>query len=163
MAKLPEVLINSKFYLELSLDGSQEIDAFFMECQGFKRSHELIEIAEVTSQKWGKKGNSRGRVVRTKMPGNTKSENITLKRGLTNSMSLWTWFKMVEDGKWGEKFRDGDITIYDQASREQARFRFKGAWPISYTISDLSANNADFELEELELAVDEFNRVKKQT
>ncbi|HBE18367.1 MAG TPA: phage tail protein, partial [Cyanobacteria bacterium UBA11367] len=45
----PELLINSRFYIELKLDGSQEpVDAYFMECKGFKHSQEVIEVCEVT-------------------------------------------------------------------------------------------------------------------
>jgi hypothetical protein len=35
MADFPEILTNSRFYLELKLDGSKDsVDGYFMECQG---------------------------------------------------------------------------------------------------------------------------------
>lgn len=155
-----ELLTNSRYYLEITLDGSQEsIDGYFMECQGFKRSQEVITACEVTPQKWGSSGATSGLVVRTKLPGNTKSENIILKRGLGISVTLWDWFKAVEEGKWAKQRRDGDLTIYDQASKQQARFRFAGAWPVSYKITDLKASGTDFEVEEVELAVESMMRV----
>lgn len=155
-----EVLTTSRFYLELRLDNSKDlIDAYFSECSGFKRSQEVIEIAEVTGQKWGRANNAAGRVARTKMPGNMKSENITLKFGLTTSDTIWKWFKQVERGEWSSQRRYGDITIYDQGGKEQARFRFTGAWPVSYKISDMKADSSDFQIEELELSVEEFLRV----
>lgn len=160
LGQLPEILASSKFYVELSLYGQQEIDAFFKECQGLKRSLEVIELAEVTPQKWGKKGvATHGRVRRTVLPGNAKSDTITLKRGLTNSNYLWQWFTAIENGNWNDQFRDGDITIYDQAHIEQARFRFRGAWPSSYTVGDLSADSSELNIEELELTVAQFYRV----
>lgn len=146
--------------MEITLKGSSEsIDGYFMECQGFKRSQEVIAACEVTPQKWGSSGAKYGRILRTKLPGNVKSENIILKRGLCISTTLWDWFKAVEEGKWGDQRRDGDVTIYNQGSSQQARFRFAGAWPVSYKISDLKASGADFELEEVELAVETFMRV----
>lgn len=155
-----EILTNSRYYLEITLEGSQEsIDGYFMECQGFKRSQEVISACEVTPQKWGSSNAKFGRILRTKLPGNSKTENIILKRGLGISMTLWDWFKAVEDGKWGAQRRDGDLTIYDQAAKQQARFRFGGAWPVSYKITDLKASSADFEVEELELAVETLVRV----
>ncbi|NET59345.1 MAG: phage tail protein [Symploca sp. SIO2E6] len=161
MEKQFEILTTARFYLELALDGSQEpIDAYFMECQGFKRTQELIEICEVTPQKWGKHNAKTGRVVRTKLPGNTKSENIILRRGMTISMTMWKWFKAVEEGDWATQGKNGDLTIYNQGAEEKARFRFQGAWPISYKIADVKAGSNDFEVEELELSVDEFTRVK---
>ncbi len=159
--KTYEVLSNARFYLEIHVDGSDDrIDGYFMECQGFKRTQEVAEICEVTSQKWGRNGTSKGRVVRTKLPGNVKSENIILRRGLTISKVIWDWFAEVEAGKWSEQRRDGDITIYTQGAEEAARFRFRGAWPTSYKLSDFKAGSGEFEIEELELAVDEFIRVK---
>jgi phage tail-like protein len=158
--ELPEILTNSKFYVELSLDDSEEIDAFFMDCSGMNRSLEVIELAEVTPNKWGKGGKGTyGRIRRTKLPGNVSSSNITLKRGLCNSTTIWDWFTAVAVGRWYEKFRDGDITIYDQGHIEQARFRFTGAWPSSYTIGDLAAGGNELEIEEVELVVAQFYRV----
>ncbi|MDJ0706126.1 MAG: phage tail protein [Leptolyngbyaceae cyanobacterium MO_188.B28] len=156
-----EVLTNSRFYLELKLQGSNDlIDGYFIECQGFKRTQEAIEVAEVTPQKWGGKPAQSGRVIRTKLPGNTKSENITLRYGMTISPTMWKWFRMVEQGQWAKQFRDGDLTIYNQAGEVQARFRFLGAWPVSYKVGDVKADGSDFQVEELELAVEEFIRVK---
>ena len=161
MAEQFEIFSTARFYLELKLDGSQEpIDGYFMECQGFKRSQEMVEICEVTPQKWGKHNAKTGRVVRTKIPGNPKSENIILRRGMTISITMWKWFKAVEEGDWAKQRRDGDLTIYDQGSEERARFRFQGAWPMSYKIADVKAGSNDFEVEELELSVDEFTRIK---
>ncbi|MBD2123526.1 phage tail protein [Trichocoleus sp. FACHB-262] len=158
-----EILTNSRFYLEITLADSQEcIDGYFMECHGFKRSQEVISICEVTPQKWGREDAKVGRVLRTKLPGNSKSENIILKRGLCVSGTLWRWFKAVEVGNWRDQRRDGDITIYDQHADAKARFRFLKAWPVSYKISDLKAAGSEFEVEELELAVEEFIRVNPQ-
>ncbi len=155
-----ELLSSSRFYLEITLSGSHdEIDGYFMDCQGFKRSQEIISICEVIPQKWGSKDAKQGRVLRTKLPGNMKSENIILKRGLSISDTLWRWFKAVELGNWGEQLRDGDLTIYNQHGEAKARFRFFSAWPTSYKISDLKSSGNEFEVEEVELAVESLIRV----
>lgn len=155
--RFSELLTASRFYLELSLAGGNDtVDATFLECQGFKRSQEIVEICEVAPQQWA---NAKlGRVIRTKIPGNTKTENIVLRRGMTNSMTLWNWFAQVESGKWGEQLRDGSLVIYDQSGREQARFNFQKAWPVRYTAADVSAKSTDVEIEELEIAVETFIR-----
>ncbi len=173
----PEILSDSKFYVGIQLDGSKEIDGYFMECQGFKVTQEIIEIAEVSPQSWGQKAGSqpqakKGRVLRTKIPGNLKTDNITLRRGLSISMTVWNWFARVAEGQWagdgtsrdsqngkGQRF-DGHLVIYDQSSVERARFVFSGAWPMSYKIGDLKVSNKDFEIEEVELAIDSFKRVQ---
>ena len=90
LSQIPETLMTCRFYLELHLDGSNEaVDAYFMECKGFKISQEVIDICEVTPGKWGKNGNAVGQVVRTKIPGNTTYSNMTLRRGLVTSCTNW--------------------------------------------------------------------------
>jgi phage tail-like protein len=157
--RFSELLTASRFYLELTLTGGNDTtDATFLECQGFKRSQDVVEICEVAPQQWAKAKS--GRVVRTKIPGNTKTENIVLRRGMTNSMTLWNWFAQVEAGKWGEQLRDGSLVIYDQAGQEQARFNFQKAWPVRYTAADVGAQSNEIEIEELEMAVETFIRIK---
>lgn len=161
MSNFPEILTTSRFYLELKLDGSKEpVDGYFMECQGFQTTQEVIEIAEVTPQKWGKNGNATGRVLRTKIPGNMTYSNLTLRRGLTISMTMWNWLTAVQDGKWSEQRRDGSLVIYNQAAKEQFRLEFKRAWPTSYKIADVSASGSEHEIEEIEVVVEELKRVE---
>jgi phage tail-like protein len=155
----PEILTNARFYIELKLDGSQEpVDAYFMECTGIQRSQEAIEVQEVIPRR-GKK--EIGNVLNTKIPGNLKTNNITLRRGMTQSIAFSQWFESVERGNWAQQIRDGSITIYNQAAEAQAVFLFRGAWPVRYSISDLNANGTDVEIEEIELAVERFYRQRK--
>jgi phage tail-like protein len=150
--QVPEILTAHRFYLGLTLDGQKDnVDGFFLECQGFKRSQDAIEITEVTDK---------GQVVRTKIPGNVKSGNITLKRGMTNSLAIWKWFEAVQEGKWANQRKNAALSIYDQAGQEQARFELAGAWPASYKIADVNARSSDIEIEEIEVAYEEFKRVK---
>lgn len=154
-----EILASNRFYLELSLDNSSEpVDGIFLECQGFKRTQEAIEICEVTSNKWGTA--KKGLAVRTKIPGNVKSGNITLRRGLTLSMAFWDWFQAIQDGNWATQRRNASLTIYDQAAQTQARFELAGAWAASYKIADVNARSTGIEMEEVEVAFEEFKRVK---
>ncbi|HIK07045.1 MAG TPA: phage tail protein [Trichormus sp. M33_DOE_039] len=160
MAEFPEILTNSRFYLELKLTGSQEpIDGYFMECQGFKTTQEVIEISEVTPLTWGKTGNANGRIVRSKIPGSITYSNIVLRRGLTISMTMWNWLASVKEGKWGDERRDGSLVIYNQAAEEKFRLEFKNAWPSSYTISDVKADGSEHQIEEIEMVVEELKRV----
>jgi len=153
----PEILTSCRFYLELKLEGSQEpVDAYFLECKGFKRNQEVIEACEVTAQQWG--AAKSGLVVRTKIPGNVKTNNVTLRRGMTRSTTLWKWFESVQRGNWAKQQRDGSLTVYNQQAVAQAVFQFQAAWPISYSLSDLNAGSNDIEIEEMELAVAAFTR-----
>jgi phage tail-like protein len=155
----PEILTVSRFYLELSLDGSIDyVDGIFMECSGFQVSQEVAEICEVTPEYWGLKGETRGRINRTKIPGNITYTNLVLKRGLTLSNTLWTWLETVHEGDWANQRRDGALVIYNQAAVESFRMEFQGAWPISYKISDLNVTAGEHQVEELEMAVEKLTR-----
>lgn len=155
---ITEILTVARFYVELRLNGSVEpVDAYFMECKGFKYTQSVIELAEVFPQKgnWA----TRGQVVRTKMPGNEKVNNITLRRGLSASITLWNWIEAVQSGNWATQSYDGSLVIYRQNGAEGARFNFKRAWPVSYSIADSVVSSSELAFEELELAVDSFWRV----
>ena len=153
----PEVLTNSRFYIELKLDGSEEsVDGYFMECKGFKVTQEVVDICEVTPRRWGVANT--GQVIRTKIPGNVKTNNITLRRGMTKSTTLWKWFKTVQEGNWAKQLSNGSLSIYDQAGTQQAIFQFTGAFPVSYVAGDLNSSSNDVEIEEMEIAVESFIR-----
>jgi phage tail-like protein len=155
----PEILTQARFYLELRIDGSIDlIDGYFMECSGFQRSQEVIEICEVTPQVWGKLGKSHGHINRAKIPGNTSCTNITLRRGLTVSTAFWDWMDSVGNGNWADQRRNGALVIYDQSGSAQFRFEFTGAWPVSYKISDLNVKGAEHNIEEVEIAVESLKR-----
>lgn len=160
----PEILTNARFYLELKLKGSDDIvDGTFMDCSGFQQTQAVIEISEVTPQLWGYRDREnervRGRVIRTKLPGNVTYSNLKLRRGLSSSVTLWNWVQQIQRGGWSAERRDGSLVIYDQAAEEQFRFEFTGAWPVGYKISDLDVKSGDYNIEEMEIAVETLQRV----
>lgn len=162
-SQIPEILTACRFYLGLTLDGStNDIDCHFLECRGFQQTQAPIEICEVTANKWGqaKTGQVAGQTVRTKLPGNVKCGNLTLRRGMTSSKELWDWFAAVQEGNWKKQRRLAALSIYNQAAEEVARFELAGAWPSSYKITDVNARSTEIEIEELEIAFEEFKRVK---
>jgi phage tail-like protein len=165
-----EFLTACRFYLELNLDDSKyPVDAIFFECRGFKATQQVIEICEVTPNSWGN-GNNKGQVVRTKVPGNTKYDNIILRRGMSSSMTFWNWFEYTQGGGWSKgkehpnQRQDGSLTIFSQSGKKDtdrsAQFQFKRAWPTIFKIADVSAKSTEFEIEELTIAVEELKRVK---
>jgi phage tail-like protein len=161
MVSFSELLTASRFFLRLELQvagGNELVDAVFLECQRFERSQPITEIVEVTPNQWAEA--KYGQLVCTKIPGRSKTENIVLKRGMTNSMTLWNWFNQVELGQWQQHVAEGSLSIYDQTGIEQARYDFKGAWPTRYTSVDVNAQSTEIAIEELELAVDAIVRSK---
>lgn len=166
-----QVLVAARFWVELSLDGSVPMDALFLECRGIRAKQPIVDVVEVTPNLWGRSHSSRGMVVSTKMPGNSQRTTLILRKGLTNSIAMWNWFHKVEEGYWAVQRRSGSVTVYTQAGTPSARFDFHGAWPTSFgpasgKFSYIEANrpgfdaeSSEFALEEVELALDDFERV----
>lgn len=154
----PEILVANNFFLELALDGGNSIeDATFKECKGLNEVQDLIEICEVTPEKWGQA--SCGRMIRTKIPGNSQTDTLILRRGMTRSTTLWKWFKSVKNGRWANQRRSGSLTIYDQTSDPQAKFEFSGAWAVKYIAADVDSASEEIEIEEIQIAFESFERV----
>jgi phage tail-like protein len=164
MLGFPEILTNARFYLELKLTGGDDtVDGTFMDCSGFQQTQTVVEISEVTPQLWGYSDRTnervRGRIVHTKLPGNVTYSNLILRRGLSSSVTLWNWLRQIQQGGWSAERREGALVIYNQAAEEQFRFEFTGAWPVGYKISDLDVKSGDYNIEEMEIAVETLKRV----
>lgn len=159
MSEFPELLAASQFYMELSLDGSAGVsDAVFLECQGFQKTQNPIEIVEVTANRGGQ--SKQGQLLTTKLPGRMTVDNIVLRRGMTKSVTFWDWISAVAAGQWADQLKDGSLTIYDQGGNAQARYDFFNAWPIRYKVADVSAQSTEIEIEEVEIAVSDLTRSK---
>ena len=84
-----------------------------------------------------------------KLPGLTKYGNVTLKRGVTDSMDLYNWYKDVVAGK--IQRQTVAIVVLDELGKDKARFQITEAWPIKYDPMDLNAKGNDVSIETMEL------------
>ena len=94
-----------------------------------------------------------------KLPGLTRYGNITLKRGVTDSLELFAWHKQVVSGDIGPGRRKVAIIVTDDTGQDQARFIVVDAWPTRYDPGDLSAKGNDVFIETLELVNEGIERV----
>ena len=86
-----------------------------------------------------------------KLPGALKyPNNLTLKRGLTDSETFWTWYQDVARGV--IERRNGSVVLKDAAGNEAWRWNFSGAYPVKWTGPSLRASGNDVAIETLELA-----------
>ena len=84
-----------------------------------------------------------------KLPGLTKYSPVTLKRGITDNMDLYNWYKDVVAGD----IRREPVTIIvrDEIGEPKARFEIREAWPSKYDPMDLNAKGNDVSIETMEL------------
>jgi phage tail-like protein len=127
-------LRNFRFRLEIG--GINE--AHFSDVTGFDTTTDVIDYRE---------GDEPTHV--RKLPGLNKFGNVTLKRGVTDSMDLYNWYK---DNLAGKTRRETvAIIVLDEEGKDKARFQITDAWPSKYDPMDLNAKGNDVSIETLEL------------
>jgi len=128
-----------------------QVTGAFRECTGLGSENEIVEY---------KASGPKGEFVIKKVPGRMKWNNITLKRGITDTMDMWQWRKLVEQGKIEEAYKNGSIVMFNQKGEEMARWDFVNAWPSKITGPTANANTNEIGIEELEITHEGYERVK---
>jgi phage tail-like protein len=128
-----------------------QVSGAFRECTGLGSENEVVEY---------KASGPRGEFIVKKVPGRMKWNNITLKRGITDSMDMWQWRKLVEQGQIDDARKNGSIVMFNQRGDEVARWDFVGAWPSKLSGPTANASNNEVAIEELEITHEGYERVK---
>jgi phage tail-like protein len=95
-----------------------------------------------------------------KLSGLTKFGNITLKRGITDSLDIWNWHKEILAGQIQSNRKQVIIVAQDEAGGDKARFVVSEAWPMKYDPSDLNGKGNEVFIELLELVNEGIERVQ---
>ncbi|MFZ5986683.1 MAG: phage tail protein [Bacillota bacterium] len=95
-----------------------------------------------------------------KLSGLTKFGNVTLKRGLTDSMELYNWRKAIEEKGALKNRKSLSIILIDEEGNEKAQWDIVEAWPVKYDVSPLSAKGNEVSVESLEISHEGIKRVK---
>ena len=95
-----------------------------------------------------------------KLSGLTKYGNITLKKGLTDSMDLYNWRKLVEDSGAIKARKSISLTLIDEEGNDKSRWDIIEAWPTKYTPSGFDAKGNAVVIESFELVHEGIKRTK---
>jgi phage tail-like protein len=89
-----------------------------------------------------------------KVPGLHKVSDVTLKRGIINSKTLWEWISQVRrEGVVAQK--QVSITLFDEARNPVQKWILQGVIPMKYTGPTLAAKGGtDVAMEELVLSAE---------
>jgi len=87
-----------------------------------------------------------------KIPEGTEYQNLTLKRGITDSRLLWLWYRDVVLGKVVR--RNIFVVLLDAAGNERWRWLFANAYPVKWVGPDLKADSTTVGIESVEIAHD---------
>jgi phage tail-like protein len=139
-------LVSFNFCVEIS----GVISGYFTEAAGLGSEHEIIEHKIVSPE---------GREIVRKIPGRLKWGDITLKRGITANMDIWTWRKQIEDGQVAQARRNGSIIMYDETFTEVARWNFEMGWPSKVSGPSVNTGSNDVGIEEVTIVHEGIIRV----
>ena len=129
------------FSVELKVDGVAQMvcDGQFSECDGLEMTHEPKTIRE---------GGSNGRVIR--LTGPISYGQLTLKRGMTSTFDLWTWFAQVLANP--SLRADANVVMKGTNKAEQATVQLTRCVPLKLKAPGLNAKDGLIAIEELQLA-----------
>lgn len=88
-------------------------------------------------------------------PGNVSFATVVLKRGMTRSRDLWSWFFNTVEGTqgpaWGERLTV-HVNVQGADGRTRLRWTLARAMPVKFRASDLHGAGTELAIEELHLA-----------
>lgn len=128
------------YIFALEIDGIEI--AQFLECSGLKSVTDVFELQE---------GGMNSRV--HKLPGQSRWDNLVLRYGVTNDVSLLKWRDEILQDEFGRgSRRNGSVVVKNNQMVVVRRYNFVDAWPVSWEGPSLAASSAELAIEVIELA-----------
>ena len=95
-----------------------------------------------------------------KLSGLTKYGNITLKKGITDSMDLYNWNKSIEEKGALKNRKNISLVLIDEEGSEKCRWEIYEAWPTKYSSSGFDAKGNAVVIESLDIVHEGIKRMK---
>jgi len=141
------------FEVQLSIVGAEALglstplcSAEFAECEGLEKTMEPKTVRE---------GGYNTRQIH--LVGPVSYGNLTLKRGMTSSIDLWTWFDLATGNTTKRGLlAQGVVLMLDAARHKVLRFALTNCLPIKVKAAALNAKDGMVAVEELQLAYESF-------
>jgi phage tail-like protein len=146
-AVYPFTAFNFAVEINRGRDGAPLVNAAFSECDGLEMSIDVKTIRE---------GGSNDRQIR--LNGAVAYGPVTLKRGMTQSFDLWTWF---QDSVHDPRLRaDAEVVLLAaDGSTERARFQLMRCVPVKLKAPALNAKDGQVAIEELQIVYETLHVV----
>ena len=134
-----------------SVEISGKVSGLFTEVSGLGSETETVEHKPVSSK---------GVDFVQKMPGRLKWSDITLKRGITATMDVWSWRQLVVDGQVAKARANGTIIMFDTSGTAVAQWDFVNGWPSKVSGPSLTSDSTAFGVEEMTIVHEGIKRTK---
>lgn len=129
------------FLVDLGTGNTEGPDAGFQECSAIGTEIAVVEY---------RNGNERENAPR-KLPGLAKVPDVTLKRGIVGSLTLFDWIRAVRDGTVDRRTVTIQLVAEDHSGPVLA-WRLLRAFPVRYVAGPLDARGGEIAMEELTLS-----------
>ena len=116
--------------------------AGFSEVTGFDATIDVVEYRE---------GDAVDPTPR-KMPGLVKYSNITLRRGVIDSVEFFTWIDEINKGQLTAERKVVTVQLCNDEDTVIAAWQLLRAWPCKYTGPELKGLSSDVAIETIEFA-----------
>ncbi|MBL4662483.1 MAG: phage tail protein [Flavobacteriaceae bacterium] len=129
-----------KFYFKVTL-GSQDNTTSFQEVSGLDTETQPIEYRHGDNKLFST----------IKMPGISKSGNVTLKKGIfVNDNNFWKWYDAIKMNL--IKRETVVIELLDETGGTTMSWTLSNAWPTKITGTDMKSDANEVAVESIELA-----------
>jgi len=129
-----------KFYFTVNL-GSQDSTVSFQEVSGLDTETQPIEYRHGDNKVFST----------IKMPGISKSGNVTLKKGIfVNDNNFWKWYDAIKMNT--IKRETVVIQLLDESAAPTMTWTLSNAWPTKITGTDMKSDANEVAVETIELA-----------
>ncbi|MGG6268112.1 phage tail protein [Leptolyngbya sp. AN03gr2] len=137
----------NRFYVEME----STLTACFSSCQGLSAKNNTTLLKEGGL-------NTRQQV----LLGPVSYTEVTLSRGITDSLMFYQWLETSFSG--GKKFQRRDVTIllFNQAGETMQAWTLVSAVPVGWKAPSFQASSTNLAIEELSLAFEELKVVKRK-
>ncbi len=138
------------FKVHLRLPGQQDralCDAAFSECDGLEMS---------VSPKTIREGGNNARVIH--LPGPTTYGQLSLKRGMSDTLDLWTWFETSQVER--SVRASAQVVMLGSDRTPRLRFDLTGCLPIKLKAPGLNARDGQIAIEEMQIAYETLSLAK---
>jgi len=93
-----------------------------------------------------------------KLPGKGKPPTVTLKRGKTRNIAIWTWHGMVLQGNLKGARCNVVLEMWDAAGDKVAEYLLHEAWPSKLEVGGMRAGASEVLMESLTIVCEEITR-----
>jgi phage tail-like protein len=130
------------YNFRIEIDNTSGAVAGFREVSGLSFTTDPVEYRE---------GTDPARHVR-KLYGLAKYANLVFKRGITQNVELWNWYRNVVNGV--EDRRNGAVVLRDDQQADVMRWNFSAGWLCKWEGPSFNGTTNEVALESLEIAVE---------